>query len=154
MPSIRCHRRNRRTEERTKDDTTAFTRRTSRTAVIVVDVFASWFTVVDRRKNGTHFSEQQTRKYIETMKLTCERTDDKRRRLYAKGIEGRRAEPLDVLRKRQAHFMRRMRRQWINRQIEVSFLLGFLWLVVTSRSCCLFCFFSFRFVSSCSLSND
>ncbi|CAN0076341.1 unnamed protein product, partial [Scytosiphon promiscuus] len=39
-------------------------------------------------------------------------------KLYVKGIEHRRAQPLDVLRKRQAHFMRRMRRQWINRQIE------------------------------------
>eukprot|EP00752_Nemacystus_decipiens_P018541 g16624.t1 len=39
-------------------------------------------------------------------------------KLYVKGIEHRRAEPLDVLKKRQAHFMRRMRRHWINSQIE------------------------------------
>ncbi|CAM9697827.1 unnamed protein product, partial [Hapterophycus canaliculatus] len=39
-------------------------------------------------------------------------------KLYVKGIQHRRAEPLDVLKKRHSHFLRRMRRQWINRQIE------------------------------------
>ena len=41
-------------------------------------------------------------------------------RLYDKGIFHRRAEPIDALRKRQAQFLRRMRRRWIDTQLAVS----------------------------------
>ena len=44
-------------------------------------------------------------------------------RLYVKGID-RRSEPRDLLFQRQKEFLRRMRRQWINSQEEVSEISG------------------------------